>query len=237
MPIDKNVNNESTHVDESSLTPVGSLPVRVRRSPEAARDNILAAAEAILTASGPQNLKLTEVAREAGVAAATVLHHFESIDGVQAALMSRMVTNLVARIAAITEAAPDRLMTGDADNALFDAFEAQGAARLAAWMVMTGEAAQLSVVRSAVEHVVELTLEHLPGAPSRPVLEDLILASITAALGAGLFGASLSLLLGRPPGSARQAIMAALETQWSRAGVDGAGGRPTEVSTGVRDTK
>ncbi len=187
---------------------------RVRRSPQAARENILAAAESILTASGPQNLKLTEVARVAGVATATVLHHFTSIDGVQSALMSRMVTNLVARIVAITQAAPDRLLTGEADNALFDAFEAQGAARLAAWMVMTGEASQLSVVRSAVEHVLQLTVDHVPGAPSRAVMEDLILASITAALGAGLFGAPLSLLLGRPAGSARQAIMAALESHW-----------------------
>ena len=223
MATDKNVNNKSAGIEESS--PAG----RRRRSPEAARENILAAAEAILTASGPQDLKLTEVARRAGVSAAAVLHHFASINGVQAALMERMVTNLVARIVAITATTPDHILSEEADTALFDAFEAQGAARLAAWLVMTGEAARLSVVRRAVDQVVQLMLDHLPlihpgmqagvapAPPPRAVIEDMILASITAALGAGLFGAPLSTLLGRPPGSARQAIMAALDTHWQKA--------------------
>jgi len=169
------------------------------------------AAEAILTARGPLDLKLTEVAAGAGVATATVLHHFGAIDGVQTALMERMVTRLAARVIAIAQAAPaDQAPGPEADIALFDAFEEQGAARLAAWLVMTGEAARLSVVKRAVDEVVDVVLSRLPAPPPRADLEDLVLASITVALGAGLFGQPLSLLLGRPADSARQATLAAL---------------------------
>jgi AcrR family transcriptional regulator len=202
MPIDKNVNKESRPAAKSSGP-------RVRRSPEAARANILAAAEAILMARGPLELKLTEVAAEAGVATATVLHHFGSIAGVQTELMERMVTALAARVIAITEAAPpDEPPSLEGANALFDAFESPGASRLAAWLVMTGEAGRLSVVRRAVEDVVTHTLARLSNPPPRAAIEELILASITIALGAGLFGGSLSTLLGRPEGSARAATLA-----------------------------
>lgn len=193
-------------------------PKRLRRSAGAARDNILEAAEALLTAGGPQDLKLTEVARGAGVATATVLHHFGSIDGVQAALMERMVTALVARVMAIAAESPDGFLGVEADQALFDAFDGRGAARLAAWMVMTGEASRLLVVRQAVDQVIAATLAVLPHAPPRQVLEDVMLASIIGALGAGLFGAPLSVLLGREPGAAREAMMAALQSHMAALG-------------------
>jgi AcrR family transcriptional regulator len=202
-PTDKNINKKNG--SRENVTP------RRRRSPEASRENILMAAEAILTARGPLHLKLTEVAAEAGVATATVLHHFGAIDGVQAALMERMVTRLAARVIAITAAAaPDQVAGPEADIALFDAFEEQGAARLAAWLAMTGEVTRLSAVKRAVDDVVDMVISRLTAPPARPVIEDLVLASITIALGAGLFGQPLSVLLGRPPDAARKATLAAL---------------------------
>jgi AcrR family transcriptional regulator len=212
MPTNKNVNNKPT--DSHQL-----VQPRLRRSPEAARDNILAAAEAILRASGPLDIKLTEVAAQAGVATATVLHHFGSIDGVQTALMERMVTRLAARVMAIAASSPEGALAVEADIALFDAFEEHGAARLAAWLVMTGEAKRLSVVKRAVDEVVDLTLARLAKPPPRAAIEELALASITAALGTGLFGQTLSTLLGHPPGSARAAALAALAARAVQAGL------------------
>jgi AcrR family transcriptional regulator len=212
MLTDKNVNNKARE----------SRPViqpRRRRSPAASRENILAAAEAILTASGPLDLKLTEVAGQAGVATATVLHHFGSIDGVQTALMERMVTRLAARVVAIAASAPGGVLAVEADIALFDAFEEQGAARLAAWLVMTGEAKRLSVVKRAVDEVLDLTCARLENPPPRALMEELALASITAALGAGLFGQTLSTLLGHDPGSARAATLAALAARAAQTGL------------------
>jgi len=148
-----------------------------------------------------------------------VLHHFASIGGVQTALMERMVTRLVTRILAVNEAAA--LGWGpQADIALFDAFEEHGAARLAAWLVMTGEAGRLGVVRAAVDEVIIRALRQRPAAsPPREQVEDLILAGITMALGAGLFGQPLSALLGHAPDRARAVTLAALAARAAQLGV------------------
>lgn len=176
---------------------------RVRRSPEASRDNILSAAEAILVEKGPQFLKLADVAAAAGVANATVLHHFGSIDEVQAALMERMVEQLVTQILSADAAGADLdSMRHGGLQTLFDAFERKGPARLAAWLELTDESKRLTAVRRAVDTVVARRLAHV--GLSRAKAENLILVSVVLAMGVGLFGRSLSTLLGKPPQRARQ---------------------------------
>ena len=121
---------------------------RIRRAPEAAKEHILLAAEKVLVEQGPLALKLAEVAAAAEVANASVLHHFGSIDGLHAALMQRMTEQLVANILAVALKDADREgKTAAGVEALFDVFETRGAARLAAWMELTGEARQLTNVR------------------------------------------------------------------------------------------
>ena len=81
MPTDKIVNKAiGSRLAAKKLRPrLGSMGPR-RRSAAAARDNILEAAESILRAHGPLELKLASVAAAAGVSTATVLHHFGAID-------------------------------------------------------------------------------------------------------------------------------------------------------------
>jgi len=162
------------------------------------------AAEQILVEAGPQNLKLVEVAGRAGVVNATVLHHFGSIGGLQTALMTRMIGQLVTRVLAISAATADPgEMAGASTLALFDAFEARGVARLAAWLEMTGEARRLTVVREAVREVVSTRDDtELGVAPA--MLEDFILICISVALGVGLFGPTLGALLEKPENRARE---------------------------------
>jgi AcrR family transcriptional regulator len=184
---------------------------RLRRTSEGAQDNILAAAEKILVESGPQNLKLVEVARRAGVVNATVLHHFGSIDGVQAALMTRMIADLVSRILAVTDHVTDpSAFATQSTEALFDAFEAKPVARLAAWLELTGESRRLTTVREAVRSVLSTRMVEQAGMPVA-VVEDFILLCLSMALGAGLFGATLGSLLGRPEGRARDMALAILQ--------------------------
>jgi AcrR family transcriptional regulator len=203
MPTDKNINKRfGSHARGKT---------RRRRTQADSRENILDAAEVILTSRGPLALKLTEVAAKAGVAPATVLHHFSAIDGVQSALMERMVARLAARVIAITKDAPPDAPPGpETDIALFDAFEDPGAARLAAWMVMTGQALGLTEVKRAIDSVVDLVLSRLAHPPAREIVEDLAITSVAIALGAGLFGQPLGILLGRPPESVRHRSLAAL---------------------------
>ncbi len=176
-------------------------PTRVRRSPEAARENILAAAEAILVEHGPQALKLADVAKAAGVVHANVIHHFGSIAGVETALMERMIRQLADKV--ITGFNTGGATPGFGAQALFEAFEAKGAARLAAWLELTGESRRLTVVRNVVDEIIQTRLAQDLGLEREKVV-DFILLNIILAVGTGLFGPTLSDLLGRPPERARE---------------------------------
>lgn len=177
--------------------------VRVRREAGAARDNILNAAEKLLLEEGPLALKLADVASAAGVANASVLHHFGSIDGLHAALMERMVAQLIADVLAIADESGARDDKREAVfQALFDVFENRGAARLAAWLELTGEWRRMTHVREAVREVVVRRASF--GDVTAKQAEDLVLISVTLAMGVGLFGRSLAELMGRPEGRTRK---------------------------------
>lgn len=174
---------------------------RVRRTPEAARENILAAAEALLVEHGPQAIKLADVAKAAGVVHANVIHHFGSIAGVETALMERMIRRLADRV--IVGFEQEGASPGFGAQALFDAFEEKGAARLAAWLELTGEGRRMTLVRQVVDEVVDTRVARDVGI-DRGAIIDFILLNIILAVGVGLFGPTLGELLGRPPQRARE---------------------------------
>ena len=181
---------------------------RVRRSPEAARENILAAAEAILVEQGPQALKLADVAKAAGVVHANVIHHFGSIAGVETALMERMIRQLADKVIAVIQ--KDDSYIGMGAQALFDAFETKGTARLAAWLEMTGEGRRMTLVRDVVDEIIDTRVAR-EAVPNREAVVDFILLNIILAVGVGLFGPTLSELLGRPSGRARELAQALIQ--------------------------
>lgn len=186
-------------------------PPRVRRSPEASRENILIAAEGLLVKQGPQSLRLADVAKAAGVANATVLHHFGTIDGVQAALMEKMIGELVVMILELKVPEAPGEARAAALKRLFDAFENRGAARLAAWLELTDESRRLRSVREAVQSVVRMHADRGgQGDMTAEQLEDAILVSVILAIGVGLFGPTLSDLLGKPQGRAREVALGLL---------------------------
>lgn len=196
-------------------------PRRVRRSPEAARENILKSAEHLLLDRGPQALKLLDVAKGAGVSHATVLHHFGSIDGVQTALMEEMIRQLVAQVLSAERPEDPEARLEGVGQVLFDAFESAGGARLGAWLELTGEARRLTLVRAAVAEVISGPMAQKGIDPDEAT--NLILVAVSLAMGVGLIGRSLSELVGRPPETAREAAQAFL-----KAGLAAALGRPAE---------
>ncbi|WP_167535119.1 TetR/AcrR family transcriptional regulator [Caulobacter segnis] len=193
-------------------------PTRVRRSPEAARENILAAAEAILVEHGPQALKLADVAKAAGVVHANVIHHFGSISGVETALMERMIRQLADKV--ITGFNTGGATPGFGAQALFEAFEAKGAARLAAWLELTGESRRMTLVRDVVDEIIQTRLAQDLGLEREKVV-DFILLNIILAVGTGLFGPTLSELLGRPPERARELALEMVQGRISALGSKG----------------
>lgn len=188
---------------------------RIRRSPQAARENILQAAEQLLVEHGPQALKLVDVARSAGVSHATVLHHFGSIDGVQTALAEAMIHDLVARVLEADRPSDPADQLEGVGQVLFDAFESVGGARLAAWLELTGETRRLTVVRAAVQEVISGPMAQKGLDPERAT--RLILVAVSLALGVGLIGRSLAELVGQPPDTTREAALAFLKTGLSAA--------------------
>ncbi|MDF1680782.1 TetR/AcrR family transcriptional regulator [Ponticaulis sp.] len=181
---------------------------RIRRTPEESRANILASAERLLTERGPQTLRLADVAKEAGVANATVLHHFGTIDGVHTALMERMIAELVEKVMAIELTEDTEVSRAHALTTLFEAFEQKQASKLAAWLELTHQAGRLTNVRQVVRDVTRTKFHH-QNVPE-DVVEDVMLVCITLALGVGLFGQTLSEMLGKPPSRAKEMALSVL---------------------------
>ena len=54
---------------------------RIRRTPEEARRLILEAAQARIASTGPDGLRLQDIAADAGLSHPTILHHFGNREG------------------------------------------------------------------------------------------------------------------------------------------------------------
>ena len=72
-----------------------SPPRRRRRTAAEARAEILDAAEARLREGGPEAMRLQEIAADVGISHPTILHHFQSRDGLVRALGLRITERLV----------------------------------------------------------------------------------------------------------------------------------------------
>ncbi|WP_233347279.1 TetR/AcrR family transcriptional regulator [Ponticaulis koreensis] len=151
---------------------------------------------------------MADVAKEAGVANATVLHHFGTIDGVHTALMERMIAELVEKVMAIELTEDTEVSRAQALTTLFEAFEQKQASKLAAWLELTHQAGRLTNVRQVVRDVTRKKFHH-QNVPE-DVVEDVMLVCITLALGVGLFGQTLSEMLGKPPSRAKEMALSVL---------------------------
>jgi AcrR family transcriptional regulator len=104
---------------------------RVRRTPDEARRLILDAAQAAIARTGPEGLRLHDIAAAAGVSHPLILHHFGSRAGLVRALTREATAELKDKlVAAMTE--PDYSAEVQLDR-VFDAFRG-GLGRRLAWL-------------------------------------------------------------------------------------------------------
>lgn len=113
-------------------------PRRVRRTGEEARKLILDAAERRLAEIGPEGIRLQDIATDVGISHPAILHHFQSREGLVAALVERTMTHLREALVGVIE----RGHTGGLDtdammDAVFDTLSDRGHARLLAWLTLT----------------------------------------------------------------------------------------------------
>jgi AcrR family transcriptional regulator len=174
-------------------TPSGGTPRR-RLDAADAQEAILASAESLLVASGPEALRLTEIAAKAGVSHPNVLYHFGSVAELQRQLAQRVAVRLAGEIARVFAGDEGTRMPIDrAIAAVFSVFDEGGYARLLAWLALsqndpTWEAlgANLELLRSAIEaHPV---MRGDANVERRRRVTSVIQLVIVSAVGYGLIG-------------------------------------------------
>lgn len=129
---------------------------RRRRTAEAARDEILDAAERHLVDAGPDALRLQAVAADVGVSHPAVLHHFGSREGLVEAVveraLGRLEDDLVRAIDPGARDLPDPAALLDRVSATLTRH-----ARLLAWLSLTGRARPSERSRANWKRIVDAT--------------------------------------------------------------------------------
>ena len=104
---------------------------RLRRTPEEARRLILDTAQELIARSGPEGLRLQEIAAAAGISHPLILHHFGSREGLVRALVQEAVAELRDKLIA-TMGSADSSLEQEFDQ-VFDAYR-DGLAQRLAWL-------------------------------------------------------------------------------------------------------
>ncbi len=194
----------------ASRAPKSTNP-RIRRTPDEVRTLALASARRWLLADGPDAITLQAVATDLGMSHTNLIHHFGSAAGLQSELMRQMVSELTATI----ESAVMRLRAGKGElkdfvDIVFDAFDHGGAARLAAWIVLSGESTHLApigeVVRDHVDSVERSADTEGSAADVHERITSATLFVTMAALGDAIIGNQLRKMLGRERDTVRKII-------------------------------
>ncbi len=164
---------------------------RRRRTAAAARELILDVAERRLAEVGPGGLRLQDIAAEVGVSHPTILHHFESREGLVEAVVRRGVGALNQDILeSMRKFDPRAEGPDDLIERVFEVFGDRGHARLLAWLGLSGRAPthQDTELRDIAEacHVVRRTI-WAKEPPFEDTLFTMLLAGLVA-IGDGVSG-------------------------------------------------
>jgi AcrR family transcriptional regulator len=110
---------------------------RVRRTPDGARDEILAAARERLLQYGLDGLKIADIARDVGMSHATLIHHFGSTSGMRRALVDRMAKELLTEFLGVFERIPPSpARRVEVLSRLFRTLAVERHAQLFAWLAL-----------------------------------------------------------------------------------------------------
>src|SRR5438132_10480960 len=104
---------------------------RLRRTPEETRRLILETAQSLIASTGPEGLRLQDIAAGAGISHSLILHHFGSREGLVRALTRQAVAELRDKLVAAM-ASGEHSVEQQLDR-VFDAFH-DGLAQRLAWL-------------------------------------------------------------------------------------------------------
>jgi len=192
---DKNVNSVE------SPRAIAERPKRLRRTPEEARRLILETAQTLLASTGPEGLRLQDIAAAAGISHPLILHHFGSREGLVRALTRQAAAELRDKLVAAM-ASSEYSLEEQLDR-VFDAFR-DGLAQRLAWLatIDTGGGAEGTqmIMRDIADSLHARRIATAPpgAAIAREDTDALIYLVATAAFGDALFGQQLRRSAGLP---------------------------------------
>src|SRR6516165_11171222 len=184
-------NNVNSIFPSRSVTGAGK---RRRRTPEEARRLILETAQALIASTGPQGLRLQDIAAAAGISHPLILHHFGSREGLVRALTRHAAAELRDKLVAAM-ASSDYSIEQQLDR-VFDAFR-DGLAQRLAWLMTVdpgGRAEQTEMIMRDISdklHARRISTSPPGTAVERSDTDALVHLVATAAFGDALFGAHL----------------------------------------------
>jgi AcrR family transcriptional regulator len=188
-----------------------SKATRQRRSPQEVRSRALESARSLLAAQGPTAITLKAVADDLGMTHTNLIHHFGSAGELQSALMREMVRELTDTLeGAMRQSASGELNRRQFVDLVFDAFDSGGAGRLAAWIVMSGNARLLAPVGQVVREYVTRVEQTLGDQSKSGDLHERVITSLLlvtqAALGDAIIGEPLSKMVERKRDTLRDIV-------------------------------
>jgi len=173
---------------------VGKTLKRLRRTPEEARRLILETAQELIADTGPEGLRLQEIAARAGISHPLILHHFGSREGLVRALTAQAAGELRDRLIAAM-ASGGASLEQQLDR-VFDAFR-DGLAQRLAWLATLGPDGGGTGASTIVRDIADVlharrVAAAAPGAVvERADSEALIHLVAAAAFGDAIFGPRL----------------------------------------------
>ena len=174
---------------------------RLRRTPEEARRLILETAQSLIASTGPEGLRLQDIAAGAGISHSLILHHFGSREGLVRALTRQAVAELRDKLVAA-------MASGEASvelqlDRVFNAFR-DGLAQRLAWLATVDPGGGAEGTQMILRDIADrLHPRRIAAAPPGAVIprddtDALIHLVATAAFGDALFGAQLHRSAGLP---------------------------------------
>ena len=167
---------------------------------------ILDAAEKRLREGGPEAIRLQDIARDVGISHPTILHHFDSRDGLTRALQARAMERLEEELLVVLESEPASESTAvGVMERVFATLGDAGHARLLAWRALgpspprPGER-RVPILQELTDRVHARRLayrrDHGLGEVSREDSEFVVRLTTAAMLGDGIFGPFIDTLTG-----------------------------------------
>lgn len=163
---------------------------RKRRSPEQARHEIMEAAKKVLIAQGPDALKISNIAKQAGVSHPLILHHFGSTDGLIVSLQNKIARDIREQLLHTFQ----NISIEQGISQVLGDLSSPTNARLMAWLIARGHSPFPPEEEKGLQQIRDV-LHHKTGR-SKQELNQIILIILFAMYGEGLFGIDLRTRLG-----------------------------------------